>query len=319
MSVTKSILSALVGVAIDRGLLRAPDSPVTGILPRAVFPSDADYSRFQAVTLKQVMAMSAIDAPDPPRKRDAEAVARYQKFWRAPSRLSVALQQPLLKEAFQYNDSTPTIAGGALQVATKKSALEFAEEALFQPMGFRRYEWMHQDASGMDLAGYGLRLRPIDMQKFGLLYLNHGNWRGKQLISKEWVERSFQPWNRSTPDKKAPDYGWFWWAYYYGPGWTAHVANGWKGQRIAVIPEQKIVITMTACIEDGSEHEFFNQLVTKVVMSSLQHGSKQPTHAGELADLLTEVHHGPSRFGDFIEYRMVPSSSPKQIRKPFTH
>lgn len=320
MSVTKSVLSALVGIAIDKHLLRGSDTPVNELLPRALFASDADYSRFHALTLKQVLAMSAVDAPDPPRRRDAESVARYQKFWFAPNRLKVVLQQPLLKGGFQYNDSTPTIAGGALQYAVKESALQFAEETLFRPMGFRNYEWMHQDASGMDNAGYGLRLRPIDMQKLGLLYLNHGRWQDKHLVSKEWVDRSFQPWNRSAPEREQPDYGWFWWAYYYGPGWTAHVANGWKGQRIAVIPDQEIVITMTACIEDGSEKEFFDQLITKVVMPAVQHGADHKTDVkpGELAALLEQVHRGPARYSDFIEYRMVPSATQKQTRKPFT-
>jgi CubicO group peptidase (beta-lactamase class C family) len=55
----------------------------------------------------------------------------------------------------------------------------------------RNYEWMHQDPSGIDNGGYGLRLRPIDMQKFGVLYLNGGVWRGEPLISRSWVERSF--------------------------------------------------------------------------------------------------------------------------------
>ena len=89
------------------------------------------------------------------------------------------------------------LAVGALQYVTGKGALEFAEEALFRPLDFRNYEWMHQDVSGIDNGGYGLRLRPIDMQKFGILYLHHGNWNGKQLISKNWVDSSFEPWNRS--------------------------------------------------------------------------------------------------------------------------
>jgi CubicO group peptidase (beta-lactamase class C family) len=291
---------------------------VSELLPRALFSSEAEVSRFKTVTLRQVLGMAVLDAPDPPRVRDAAAWARYEKFWHAPNRVVVALQQPSLKEAFQYNDSTPTLASAAVQYATHKSALEFAEETLFGPMGFRNYEWMHQDASGFDNAGYGLRLRPIDMQKFGLLYLNDGEWKGRRLISRQWIERSFEPWNRSTPDRPQPDYGWFWWAKYYGPGFTAHVAIGWKGQRIAVFPEQQMVITMTGCVEDGSEGEFFDQLVTRIVIPSLQKGAAgSGASPGALGALLDETRRGPSRIFDFIEYRMVPSIGAKAKRRPF--
>jgi CubicO group peptidase (beta-lactamase class C family) len=313
MSVTKSVLATLIGIAIDRHLISGSDAPVSQLLPRALFAGDADFARFRSITLKSVLAMAAVDAPDPPRTRTPEAVARYQRFWSAPNRVSFVLREPLTKTAFQYNDATPMLAVGALQYASGRRALEFAEDALFRPMGFRNYEWMHQDAAGLDNGGYGLRLRPVDMHKLGLLYLRRGLWNGKRLVSAEWIERSFTPWNRSRPDHD-PDYGWYWWTEHYAPGWTAHLAKGWKGQRIAVVPEQGLVITMTACIEDGSENEFFTQLVTKVIKPAVEKGAQK---AAELAPLLDEIHRGPARFSDFIEYRMVPSITPKSESKPF--
>ncbi len=319
MSVTKSVVSALVGIAIDRHLLPGPDATVGELLPRDLFPSDADAARFRGVTLRQVMGMQGLDAPDPPRDKSPEALARYHRFWTAPSRLRFVLGEPLLGQGFQYNDATPTLATGVLQYATGKTVLELAEETLFGPMGFRNEEWLHQDASGLDNGGYGLRLRPVDMQKLGLLYLHHGVWNGRQLLSADWVARSFEPWNRSRPDAAQPDYGWFWWAYDFGPGWSAHVANGWKGQRIAVFPDQDIVLTMTACIEDGSEHALFEELVKKVLMPSVAEGTTAgpPKDPRELDALLDQVHGGAPRLGDWIEYRMVPSAAPKMKRRPF--
>ncbi len=318
MSVTKSVLSALIGIAIDRRRIRGPDETVASLLPRDEFAGDADLARFRSLTLKQVMGMAALDAPDPPRRRDAEAMARWRRFWTAPDRLRVALAQPRLAEAFQYNDATPALAAGALQYATGRSALEFAEEALFRPLGFRNYEWMHQDASGLDNGGYGLRLRPIDMQKLGLLYLRGGEWNGARVISKEWIARSFTPWNRSRPDEREPDYGWFWWTYRFGPGWTAHVAVGWKGQRIAVLPEQDLVVTMTGCIEDGSDDALFARVIERVLRPSVERAREPaPGDARALAALLDEVRRGAPRLDDFIEYRMVPSTAPKAGHRPF--
>ncbi len=318
MSVTKSFVSALIGIAIDRHLISSADATIADTLPRALFPTEADVTRFRGVTLKQVMGMAAIDAPDPPRDKSPTATARYGQFWTAPNRVRFVLGEPLLSEgSFQYNDATPTLATGVLHYVTGKTVFDFADEALFQPMGFRNVEWMHQDASGIDNGGYGLRVRPIDMQKLGLLYLHHGMWQGKQLVSAAWVAQSFQPWNKSRPDH-APDYGWFWWAYDFGAGWTAHVANGWKGQRIAVFPDQDIVLTMTGCIEDGSEHALFEQLVTRVLIPSVAHGADVGSTGGaDLVKLLEQVRHGRSRLGDWIEYRMVPSVAHKAERRPF--
>ena len=322
MSATKSVVSALVGIAIDRGLLSGPDAPVTEVLPPELFASRADVARFRSVTIHHVLGMSALDAPDPPRVTTPEAVARHQRFRTAPNRLKFALEQPLLAHPgrdYQYNDVTPMLAIGIIQYAARTTALEFAEDTLFKPMGFRHYEWMHQDRSGLDLGGFGLRLRPIDMQKFGVLYLNGGTWRGNPLISRGWIERSFVPWNRSRPEAREPDYGWFWWRYAARSGWTAHVANGWKGQRIAVLTRQKMVVTMTGCLEDR-ENVVFNELVDRFVVPSVRGDGRlrrDPAMRSRLEALLEEVRTGPSRIGATIESRMVPSISPKDRHVSF--
>jgi len=267
--------------------------------------------------------MSALDAPDPPRVTTPEATARHLRFRTAPNRLKFALEQPLLASpghAYQYNDVTPMLAVGLVQYAAGTTALGFAEDTLFGPMQFRNYEWMHQDRSGLDLGGFGLRLRPIDMQKFGVLYLSGGMWRGRALISREWVERSFSAWNRSRPAARDPDYGWFWWAYANRSGWTANAAIGWKGQRIAVLPRQRLVVTMTASIEDGSENSVFNDLVDRFVIPAV-HGDASlrpaPASRSRLDALLEEVRTGPSRIAAGLENRMIPSISPKDRRVPF--
>ena len=323
MSVTKSVVSALVGVVIGRGLVGGPDAPITETLPRQLFASDADVARFQQVTVHHVLGMSALDAPDPPRVMTPEAVARQRRFNAAPNRLKFALEQPLLEapgRAYQYNDMTPMLATGLVQYAAGMSALELAEEALFRPMGFQNYEWMHQDRSGIDLGGYGLRLRPIDMQKFGVLYLNGGAWRGRRLLSQDWVERSFAPWNRSRPNAREPDYGWFWWAYDGRSGWTTHAAIGWKGQRIAVLPRQRLVVTMTAAIEDGSESRVFNDLIDRFVVPAVRSDQPRPGDAAtqaQLVALLEAVRTAPSRLAAGIEPRMIPSIAPKERHGAF--
>ena len=322
MSVTKSFVSALVGITIDDRLVAGPDAPITDTLPRALFASDADVARFRSVTVRDVLGMSALDAPDPPRSYAPEALARQKLFWSSRSRVKLALEQPVLSghgRNYQYNDLTPMLATGLVQYATGKTALEFAELRLFKPMEFANYEWMHQDPSGVDNGGYGLRLRPIDMQKFGLLYLNRGAWRGKALISERWVRTSFSPWNRTGWDLRYPDYGWFWWTYDAGPGWLGLYANGWKGQRIAIFPDQKIVLTMTACIEDGSERRVFEQVVGLVARAT-RRNTPLPESAearSRLAAVLDELRALPLASCPGGGARMIPSISAKGKRVPF--
>ncbi|HZS35849.1 MAG TPA: serine hydrolase [Polyangia bacterium] len=310
MSVTKSVLSALIGIAIDQGLVRGPDAAVSELLPRAWFAGDADVARFSTITLKHVLGMSALDAQVPPHRRLPEDYERQRQFLAARDRVAFALTQALLPnpgETFQYTDITPMIATGVLEYAAKRTALEFADENLFGPLGFRNQEWMHQDASGHDNGAYGLRLRPIDMQKLGVLFLRGGEWNGRRVISRGWIERSFTPWIHG-------DYGWYWWQNYFAPGWRAHVANGWKGQRIAVVPEQGVVVTMTGCIEDGAEDRVFATVMRRFVVPALG-GGAHPELQSRLAQLIEEVRTGTSRIRPGVEPRMVPSIDHKERRK----
>jgi CubicO group peptidase (beta-lactamase class C family) len=316
MSVTKSVVSALIGIAIDRGYVGGPDAPITTTIPRRIFGGDANFARFQLVTVRHVLGMSALDAPDVPRFRTPEALALQRRFWSVENRVALALEQPLLAKpgvSFQYNDVTPMLATGVLQYATGRSALEFAEENLFKPMKFRNYEWMHQDPAGIDNGGYGLRLRPVDMQKFGILYLNSGRWEGRQLVASNWVALSFSPWNRTRTELREPNYGWFWWTRSGGPAGTVHSAVGWKGQRIAVVPDRKIVVTMTACIQDDSEVRVFNEVIDRFLVRALRSDATMPRDTAVQARLAAAV----DRMRDYSvtcpggDDRMVPSATPK--------
>jgi CubicO group peptidase (beta-lactamase class C family) len=322
MSVTKSVLSALVGAAVDRGLLPAPDQPLASVFPPRLFASEEDRARFRALTLAQVLGMSALDSPDPPRDMSPAAVLRHRRFNEAENRARFALTQPLLGEAgtaFQYNDVTPTLASAAISYATHRTALEFGQEVLFGPLGFRNVEWMHQDRSGLDVGGYGLRLRPIDMQKLGNLYLAGGVWNGQQLLSRAWVDRSFTPWNRSHRGGRV-DYGWFWWQRDYGPGFVAGVASGWKGQRIAVFRDKALVVTMTACFEPradepGLDEKVFEEVVRRYVAPAVvadRDAPSDPVLNAELKGLLDELRRGPLRATASTEWRMIPSIEAKE-------
>ncbi len=322
MSVTKSVTSALVGIVLDQGKLPGPDAPLTKVLPASLFSNPADAKRFSALTLKEVLGMSALDALEPPFATTPEAVERAKQLAAAKNHVVFALTQKLLPQpgvSFQYNDVTPQLAVGAVEYTTNQSAFQFAQKVLFEPLGFHNEEWMHEDAAGIDNGGYGLRLRPIDMQKFGLLYLRGGAWNGKQIISKKWVELSFQPWIRSGPEVNKANYGWYWWDETYVSGWESHEAHGWKGQRIVVIPSQELVITMTCDIENDTEQDVLRAIMRNFIVPAIRGAKTATPNPKVTADLLTAMSqlHSTNLLPPKVEARMVPSVAAKQQHHDF--
>jgi CubicO group peptidase (beta-lactamase class C family) len=282
--------------------------------------------RFLAgVTIKDVLGMSALDAEVPPHRTLPEDYARQAAFLAAPNRATFALGQALLPQpgvSFQYTDITPLIASGIVEYATGETELDFAEQTLFGPMGFRNYEWMHEDKVGVDNGAYGLRLRPIDMQKFGLLYLRGGAWRGRQLLPRAWTDLSFRPWIKSAPRLAEANYGWYFWQQDYAPGWRGHAAVGWKGQRIAVVPEKNVVVTMTGIVEDEDENALFQRIMASYVVPSVDGIGGAPPRPDPglrpaLAEVLREVQAGPLRVKPGVEPRMIPSVAHKEAHHPF--
>jgi len=259
-SITKSITSALVGIAHDRGLIRSLDDSVSAYLADIVSP--AKLKNFERITIANVMAMSALDARTWP-KTNLKVKNLDRNYHFSSDRVAFALTQKTVNRPgkdFVYSDVTPAIISGILHGLTNKNLLDFGNEALFHPMGFKNQGWLFRDKTGYESASYGLELRPIDMHKFGVLYLNNGCWNQQQLISSQWVQRSLTPQIRSNPKEKEPNYGWYWWKQNFKPGWIAHVARGWHGQRLAIFPQQKVVVTITAEASDEFEENMVKNL-----------------------------------------------------------
>src|SRR5262249_49505416 len=152
-SATKSFTSALVGVAIGHGLLKGPDQTVSETLPQSLFTNQQAFERFQKVTLKDVLGMSALDAPVFPHLDTPAAKRRLANWWKADNRVNFALSQRLLSSPghdFQYTAVTCSLAAGAVEYSSGMTMLDLANKTLFRPMGFRNQEWMHEDRSGID-------------------------------------------------------------------------------------------------------------------------------------------------------------------------
>jgi CubicO group peptidase (beta-lactamase class C family) len=333
MGATGTVVSALVGVAIDKHVVPSPETSVSDALPAELFPSDAVRETFRRVTVSDVLGMSALDALLPPQDSSEVAKERQRKFLESPNRVAFALSQPLLPDpgtSYQGNAVTGQLATGILEYATRTTALELADKWLFSPMGFSHYEWMHQDKAGIDNGEYGLRLRPVDMQKFGLLFLSGGVYAGERLVSSDWVLRSFSPTIRSSPSRKDPNFGLHWWNVDYGPprgggghAWVAHFAEGWKGQRIAVFPDPRVVVSMTGVIEPPEDDgAIFRRVVRDYVVPAVDGTGASPARPdpslrAPLARKLEEVRKMAIPFKVPPEARMVPTIEPHETHHAF--
>lgn len=128
-----------------------------------------------------------------------------------------------------------------LQNVIGETALEFAQRSLFAPLGIQDVAWDH-DLQGRNIGSAALQMRPIDMAKIGFLYLHGGQFEGRRILDRAWVDRSLSA-HAQMPAKGGPvAYGYYWWLY---PERDVAEAWGGAGQRIGLMRDSKMVVVMT--------------------------------------------------------------------------
>ncbi|WP_025027789.1 serine hydrolase domain-containing protein [Caldalkalibacillus mannanilyticus] len=252
-SVTKSIISTLIGIAIDQGYIKSVNQKVLDFFPDYIVKRGEKM--IQNVTIQNLLTMTA------PYKYKSEP---YTKVYSSDDWTKAALDLLGGKSEigpFRYSTVGTQILSGILTSATGDSVLDFAKENLFEPLEIRvphkmiirnkdeyfaflkdKYVsgWI-VDPRGVNTAGWGLTLTPRDMVKIGQLYLNGGMWEGKQILSSKWIEES----SRENSRCGKLSYGYLWWII-DGDN-CCYAALGDGGNIIFVNPEKKMVVVMTAC------------------------------------------------------------------------
>jgi CubicO group peptidase (beta-lactamase class C family) len=238
-SVTKSFVSALVGIAIADGFIDGVDAVVVGFFPGRQFANLDDRKR--AMTLEHLLTMtSGLDW--------AEGMPTYQEMARTEDWVHYVLDKPMVAEPgtqFNYCSGCSHILSAIIQETTGTGTLAFAEHVLFGPLGISDVDW-ETDGTGIPNGGWGLNLTPRDMAKLGLLYLNDGVWDGQQVVPAEWVRASVSD-GVDTGDGWR--YGYQWWL---DPANGRFAAIGLASQLIYVIPELNTVVVFTAALGDNS-------------------------------------------------------------------
>src|SRR5262249_3329376 len=148
--------------------------------------------------------------------------------------------------SWQYCTAGPTTLGVLLQRALKQPLADFARDALFGPLGIpaSKVQWGFQP-DGSPMTGGGLGLRSRDLLKFAQLYLNDGMWKGRRVLSADWIKASVTPHAHARDDI---DYGYLWWLQTYhsgGTDWRSWGMYGTGGNKVVVFPDQQLVVVIT--------------------------------------------------------------------------
>jgi CubicO group peptidase (beta-lactamase class C family) len=191
-SISKSVTSLLVGIALDRGLLTDLDTPVFSFFPEY---DDLRTPEKDRMTLRHLLTMSSGLAWNETSVAYTNPSNTYWQMGIAPRADHFVLAQPLAAPpgtVFNYNTGTVDLLGVILRKVSGKRFDEFAKETLFDPLGIEDWEW--EGSSGFNpSAASGLRLRPRDLAKIGQLVLERGKWHGRQIVSSSWM---------STPERR---------------------------------------------------------------------------------------------------------------------
>ena len=237
-SVTKSVMTTLIGIAADQGKLQL-DQPMVSFFPdRPIANRDA---RKERITVRHLTNMSS--GLDCTLERDE---ATLKEMWVAADWVQFVLDRPVRWEPgtqFVYCSPGSHLLSAVLQRVTGMTALEFARQNLFEPLGIRDVIWP-ADPQGVTRGWGDIRLLPSDMAKIGFLWRNRGVWDGRQIVSSGWVASSVKP-HISTGEGEHYGYGWWVDTANEQGEFSSYRADGRGGQYIIVVPSLNLIIVTT--------------------------------------------------------------------------
>jgi CubicO group peptidase (beta-lactamase class C family) len=252
MSVSKSFLSAITGIAFHQGYIDSLNEKVMDYFPEYIYP-DMDPRKYD-ITIKHLLTMRM--------GIQGEADNNYEIYWNlytSENWIKSTNEMPLLfnpGEQMGYNTFETHLLSAIITKATKQSTLEFADENLFKPMGIDCDAW-EQDPQGYYFGGTSMYFTLQEMALFGYLYLKNGILNDLQIIPQNWVELTLSAsTNNQHPNEwgawKNYNYAWLWWLGQIND-YDLFMAYGYGGQFIMVFPALNIIIVTTSRYEVDSD------------------------------------------------------------------
>jgi len=262
-SVTKSVASAMIGIAIEDGYINSVDDTLLNFFP--------EYQNIQnpgewksSITLSHILAMSAGFRWDEFTLPYTDPNNDVRKLIESNDWIKYVLDLPVIYQPgiyFTYNSGCSTLLAGILLNKTGMNAKTFGMNNLLNPLGIDKWFW-EQGPNNITNTFGGLELRPVDMIKFGRLYLQRGNWNGEQIIHKSWIDFST---STKVGISNTYEYTYQWWRYTNASSTgqalqvnDVYFALGWGGQHIFVVPHLNMVVVATAGnFDTGHEPRYF--------------------------------------------------------------
>ena len=277
-SCTKTITSMLVGIAIDQGKLKL-NSPVFSYFPEKK-PVENPDPRKDKITVEDFLSMSSILECD-----DWNDYSRgnEERMYLIEDWLAFTLNLPVkgysmdqkpedqpYGRSFSYCTAGVFTLGAVLQKATETKTSDFAKKFLFDPLNIQNPGWQFSPL-GFAMTGGGLRLQSRDLLKLGQLYLNVGIWKGKRIVTEQWVKTSTQP-HAKIDDQT--EYGYLWWLKKFkaaDKSYACYYMSGNGGNKIAVFPELNMVVVITSTnYATAGMHQQTDRLLTEYILPSIK-------------------------------------------------
>ena len=247
-SASKSIIAALVGIAIERKRIAGVDAPIAGWFPELRTAPDP---RRRRITIEDLLTMrSGLESTSGP---------NYGAWVGSRHWVRYALTRPMVSDpgtSMEYSTGTSHLLSAILTQATGTGTHQFANAALARPLGFELARWP-RDPQGVYFGGNDMLMTPRQMLAVGELWLNDGRARGAQVVPAAWVESSCRPRTRSRwdPDR---EYGYGWWSQTIG-GRRACFAWGFGGQYILVFRDLELVVAVTSATTVSDERHAYRR------------------------------------------------------------
>lgn len=282
-SVTKSITSSLIGLALEKGYIKSIDQPVLDFFPE--YNASYRSSGKALITVRDLLTMSSglkcgYELGEP----ELFAMLKSKDWAQFTLDLPMAVKPGT---QFAYCSSNMHLLSAIITKTTEMSSMAFAQKHLFEPLGIKEVYWP-SDPQGINHGWGDLQMHPHDMAKIGYFYLNKGEWDGSQILSPDWIARSTQKQISVAGGKMG--YGYGWWVL-GGEFQGMYAAVGRGGQRIFVRPEEDLVVVVTA---GGLELGELSPFLVSAVKS--EHAlPENPDTYKRLQDRITTVKRQPAQ------------------------
>ncbi len=272
-SASKSILSILVGIALQEGYLDSLDQTIDQFFPE--YFEDRTASEKRRITLRDLITMRA--------GLETTSFFNYGRWVTSSNWAYWALEQPLVSEPgtrMIYSTGNSHLLSVILTRATGVSTRDLAERYLFDPLGIERVIWP-RDPQGYYFGGNNMALHPRDMLKIGELYLSNGRYQDEQIVPITWVRESTRRYVQSRFSRHWQ--GYFWWTDRFA-GYRTTFAWGHGGQFILVVPDLDLVVVCTSSLTERPDHGNHNDNVLRLLEEYIIPSIKPRRIAATLSD-----------------------------------